>query len=1463
MSINNQRILKAIARIENELDSLKLSTRIIQEEGDDNTSGDLSNYYTKTETDNKFALKTEIPEDVDLSNYYTKNETYTKTETDNKFALKERTYTKSECDGLFAYRNDTYTKPQCDMKYVNNDNYVIFTSGNRLDGRCTLNSVCYGNNMFVTVGFEGICAWSRNGNMYTKGTISNNVWKSVCYGNNLFVAVGDNACAWSEDGYTFTDGTISSQEWIGICYGKVQSTEGEAHGIYAAISTTGCATSTDGKVFEDGNSYDFKCINVVGICYGMNLFVLACANGIFYSSDGKTYIKSTVEGVGWNGICYGNNLFVAVSDSDSAYSEDGKTFTRMEMGSNTFIDVAYGNGVFLAISMRGGYSVSYDGKIFKYGGLSNIAFNVFRSICYSDESTGVFSMVGNSSLIGSTKGTFATARDFLSKNDAYDKYESDEKYLSKVEADNKYVNVNNYILFSNLEYNDYNFSSVCYYDMYHRYVAVSINGKCAWSSDGNTYTEGTISNNVWRCVCRGNVLFVAVGDNACAWSEDGITFTDGTISNQQWHSICYGYGKYVAVSTTGCATSTDGKVFEDGNSYDFEFLNNIDICYGMSLFLVACGTGIYYSSDGVTFTKAEIDNVEITKWCGICYGNEMFVAFNMGHTAYSYDGMKFITVSFTNNMWVSMAYGKVQSTEGKVHNMFLAVSMETKYAFSRDGKTFMVGGDTNSGYFNSICYGNKMFVAVGGRYTSSTTGKFVTARDFLTKVDTYTKEECDEKYALKKADSLNVVHNDRTLTITGDTESNKFKVDITTTSNTTNIMQIGLGKVDFGYNQIRTQHLVLAEQSLQQIIRSDMSKKPKSTDVSLYTALMVDDNFYNKTEVDTKISEIDLSGYVSTTNLSNQLSSYYTKELTYTKTEADEKFIINDYGNELSFTEGTISADQWYSVCYGNRMFVAVSNNGKCAWSTDGKTFTNGTISTSQWYSVCYGNSMFVAVGYNGKCAWSTDGKTFTDGTIGTGAWYRVCYGNSMFVAVSNNNKCAWSTDGKTFTDGTISTSFWQNVCYGNDMFVAVGDGKCAWSTDGKTFTDGTISTSFWRGVCYGNSMFVAVSNNNKCAWSTDGKTFTDGTISTGFWRGVCYGNNMFVSVSSDGKCAWSEFRIVTVRSFALKDQTYTKTEVDNKITGSVGSLWTLENGQTLSYTNPNTDTNYPALSLRHDAISQNGNLNCSVLRLINERDNNWAPFVMFAGKNNKRLGEIIYNPMLGYLALESGLNSLSSVRMYLDEDKVSIQTLVNYSDVPYALQTYSYSKSESDNKYVLKTRTEQQQSMTITHLAPIDEECSINDFIVGTPVYMTGNVYVKDWENNTWNKSTINDSIDCISSVKTNGTWKEYLGICTHILSESKENGTASLSHSHGENEVLSRNCGEIKFATHGDYLVNVDDSSIYSVGDTLYIDYENDEPKLKIIDVDMSLNIKIQRTIIGIITSIIDEKTVSVFKA
>ena len=173
-----------------------------------------------------------------------------------------------------------------------------------------------------------------------------------------------------------------------------------------------------------------------------------------------------------------------------------------------------------------------------------------------------------------------------------------------------------------------------------------------------------------------------------------------------------------------------------------------------------------------------------------------------------------------------------------------------------------------------------------------------------------------------------------------------------------------------------------------------------------------------------------------------------------------------------------------------------------------------------------------------------------------------------------------------------------------------------------------------------------------------------------------------------------------------------------------------------------------------------------------------------------------------------------------------------------HATSKYNYTE-EIFTEYVTKEDLAN-QSQTITHLAPISEEYSINDFIVGAPVYMTGKVYNRLGDD--WILTTVNDSIDCIPSVKTNGTWKEYLGICT------------------------SKTDKEIRFATHGDYLVKVNDSSTYGIGDTVYIeDYEYDNkiiPVLKILSEDIILTTKINRMTVGIVTSIIDSKTISVFR-
>ena len=109
----------------------------------------------------------------------------------------------------------------------------------------------------------------------------------------------------------------------------------------------------------------------------------------------------------------------------------------------------------------------------------------------------------------------------------------------------------------------------------------------------------------------------------------------------------------------------------------------------------------------------------------------------------------------------------------------------------------------------------------------------------------------------------------------------------------------------------------------------------------------------------------------------------------------------------------------------------------------------------------------------------------------------------------------------------------------------------------------------------------------------------------------------------------------------------------------------------------------------------------------------------------------------------------------------------------------------------------------TITHYCPIEAGKRIDDYEVGKPVFLSGHVYKQvncqttDSCGNkvSWISSTSNDSTDCISSVKINGSWKEYVGIITSI---NNKNNT-------------------ITFGSHGDMLFKVDDASIYQIGDVV----------------------------------------------
>ena len=125
---------------------------------------------------------------------------------------------------------------------------------------------------------------------------------------------------------------------------------------------------------------------------------------------------------------------------------------------------------------------------------------------------------------------------------------------------------------------------------------------------------------------------------------------------------------------------------------------------------------------------------------------------------------------------------------------------------------------------------------------------------------------------------------------------------------------------------------------------------------------------------DTSISDISLvttgvaynalSGKASTSHghSTEDISSFGDWVVT---SDADNNIVfkILDIENWTAVSDSGFETTGVTGVCYGNGKFVAVGDDGKMAYSTDGTSWTLVTDSGTL-YDVCYGNGKFVAVGY-------------------------------------------------------------------------------------------------------------------------------------------------------------------------------------------------------------------------------------------------------------------------------------------------------------------------------------------------------------------------------------------------------------------------------------------------------------------------------------------------------------------
>ena len=109
-----------------------------------------------------------------------------------------------------------------------------------------------------------------------------------------------------------------------------------------------------------------------------------------------------------------------------------------------------------------------------------------------------------------------------------------------------------------------------------------------------------------------------------------------------------------------------------------------------------------------------------------------------------------------------------------------------------------------------------------------------------------------------------------------------------------------------------------------------------------------------------------------------------------------------------TWTDVPVTDMKSYSVCYGNGKFVAAqSNKAYIMYSEDGMAWTSVPVTQRDWTDVCFGNGMFVATARSTNIImYSTDAINWTEVELQNTRYYNsICYGNGRFVIVNDGNE--------------------------------------------------------------------------------------------------------------------------------------------------------------------------------------------------------------------------------------------------------------------------------------------------------------------------------------------------------------------------------------------------------------------------------------------------------------------------
>jgi hypothetical protein len=596
--------------------------------------------------------------------------------------------------------------------------------------------ITYGNGKFVAVTHNtssfGATDYSTDGIVWNRGNLPVDAWSTVSYGNGLFFALtntGTNTYAYSSDGITWTTSSEPSftDAWTGSTYGN---------GVFVAVSLNGrIIYSQTGTSWIEGGGLG---VSSNCITYGQGYFVTPSSepsiSNVMISTDCVTWSNVHItSGASYTGATHGTPYgFIFVSPTDrfeigltpTFFVNTNQIVDATQLNYTQWSQLTYGNNVFVTGGAGRLQSTNDNGQTWS----RTLISNTVTSVTYSHD-LGTFLAFGNEFVDGtytSKDGTNWTQYQNLpltipSKN-ASITWGSD-KFVAVLDGDSNVLysrDGTNWNVTTQGTQMD-SWTAVTYGKG--QFVACS-SSNAMTSSDGLSWSihQAFVSNypEAMSLVTYGNGLFVAIGPTdfyttPVMTSPDGIIWTiSSTPIAGLWYSITYGNGLFVALggadgyfhpySLEAIMTSPDG-INWTVRSAPLEYWRSIT--YGNGLF-VAVGynvitPGVMTSPDGINWTERVSPG---GLWSSVTYGNGLFVA--TANASYpgimsSPDG-----INWTVRSQFSVLNGIVTYGNG----VFVNIGTDISFMISYDGINWDFVRPAPYRYWNSVTYGNSLFVAV-------------------------------------------------------------------------------------------------------------------------------------------------------------------------------------------------------------------------------------------------------------------------------------------------------------------------------------------------------------------------------------------------------------------------------------------------------------------------------------------------------------------------------------------------------------------------------------------------------------------------------------------------------------------------------------------------------------------------------------------------------------------------------